>query len=962
MPTPTSTSIPAPMSMPTPSPTPSPSPRPSPRPNPMAISSLITVPTPTPMPSPSSTHTLAPPPIRSPVPTPTPAPARIPGPGPTWLPAPMLTPAPSSASSTSGFRFEFSPPPPSASYPFMPVSTFTPTSSSKLASTSTPSSTSSPASTSKPSSIPAPKPAHTLTPMPAPTSLPTSTPTSTPTLTITSAPTSTPTSTFMPVLTSNPAPIFMHIFTSTPTPTSTPAPTSMPTPISMPVPVPASPALPIRAPTPDPAPTPASHPRPSSPQYGFTNPTATATTASQPRPSNPQHGFKVAPTADPEPDTASPPTYISGPICAQCGQPAHAAHYANQHTANDNPHEIHAKPGQKPHVYVGQPTRLCDESNPLNANEYLPLPAGWLKLTHLGGAVYFFNPHTRVVTPADVREALVERRVAEEYTRLCAEVGDAKVARELRRDLVMVIELPGVDAGGGEKGKGKEKEVEVEAYYVCIDRMAVFKLKGDQVEYGSKERLWAHIERYPMHWLNFPVALEVEFLNALTFGASERFRDARNTPFPFSGETCERLMRIYQDSRLRHEEDAHTLTPLLIWEIARAMRIVEASRGRYGYGTPSNRLYRNLAAPPPAWWEGALLGAPLLGAHHMYKRRLQESRVKGEVYAPVFQRAVQGFLDEWADSNLLATVFAGASVAFLAVPNVTPLQQTASLASTIFAVTSIVTGLHHVWRHRPKTSADRAEAARYLNRAGAATHAAHDADLAVTAAFLAVPLAALLWSVLAFTVAIAAFCVQGPSAGSDSSSGGGGGGSGGLDLGGGPGGPGKIGTILLLALLGVLTLGALLVLAFFAHVWRAPRDEEIEDGFDLIAGMAYQHDHRAPVGWRDSTRDWVLHAPGALRRRLRKVKGAMERSVLLRLHRHRMRKARARTLVPEMAVPPPREDGAVAQAAGMAAAAAHAPLSGTRSAVPPRGTVAGAIQLANMTVAAPLRSHTLLKK
>lgn len=52
----------------------------------------------------------------------------------------------------------------------------------------------------------------------------------------------------------------------------------------------------------------------------------------------------------------------------------------------------------------------------------------------------------------------------------------------------------------------------------------------------------------------------------------------------------------------------------------------------------------------------------------MYQTRLPGTRVKGAVYLPDFRKLMQQSLDEWADSNLLVTVFVSANVAFLAVP------------------------------------------------------------------------------------------------------------------------------------------------------------------------------------------------------------------------------------------------------------------------------------------------------
>lgn len=50
------------------------------------------------------------------------------------------------------------------------------------------------------------------------------------------------------------------------------------------------------------------------------------------------------------------------------------------------------------------------------------------------------------------------------------------------------------------------------------------------------------------------------------------------------------------------------------------------------------------------------------------------------------------------------------NVSFLALADITSMQRTASLASAIFSLVSITSGLYHVWHHRIKTKADQVEA------------------------------------------------------------------------------------------------------------------------------------------------------------------------------------------------------------------------------------------------------------
>ncbi|KAH9042521.1 hypothetical protein EDB85DRAFT_1071674 [Lactarius pseudohatsudake] len=146
------------------------------------------------------------------------------------------------------------------------------------------------------------------------------------------------------------------------------------------------------------------------------------------------------------------------------------------------------------------------------------------------------------------------------------------------------------------------------------------------------------------------------------------------------------------------------------------MHKIETVRG-YHYGTKKARLYRDIAVERRTWrdrLEDVLLLCVLFNSHRMYKDRLESTRPKGYVYLPDFRELIRSLLVEWSDSNLLATVFVSTNVAFLALPNINALAQTALLISTLFSMLSIVMGVHHVWRHSRRVDADDEDASRYL--------------------------------------------------------------------------------------------------------------------------------------------------------------------------------------------------------------------------------------------------------
>ncbi|KAG1857436.1 hypothetical protein F4604DRAFT_1931390 [Suillus subluteus] len=129
--------------------------------------------------------------------------------------------------------------------------------------------------------------------------------------------------------------------------------------------------------------------------------------------------------------------------------------------------------------------------------------------------------------------------------------------------------------------------------------------------------------------------------------------------------------------------------------------------------TEAHLKYRNVAIPEFSLLE-IILTLPLFGAHSMYWTRLR-TRVKWAVHLPDFRTLMQQLLDEWADSNLLATIFVNANIVFLAVPGIDALQKTASLASSLFAMMSIAVEVHHVWRHCGKVDTLHQDAASIIS-------------------------------------------------------------------------------------------------------------------------------------------------------------------------------------------------------------------------------------------------------
>jgi len=268
-------------------------------------------------------------------------------------------------------------------------------------------------------------------------------------------------------------------------------------------------------------------------------------------------------------------------------------------------------------------------------------------------------------------------------------------------------------------------------YHVSYAYQRKIDFDGGKPDIKPIQDFWQHLEEYPMHHTELPKESELLFISALTWGASERVFDRKDTTFPFTDRQCQRLVQVYEALKDQTIAPKEQMVAPILWHIARVMVEVEKVRIRYKYGTTDARIYRDVAVPKPTLKLRILdtfLMLVLFGAHIMYRKRLQSTRVNGMVYVPDFQGLMQSLVVGWAGehsssirrkgschvslaySNLLATVFVSANVAFLAVPGIDGVQRTASLASSLFAMTSIVVGVHHVWRHRQKVSAESDEA------------------------------------------------------------------------------------------------------------------------------------------------------------------------------------------------------------------------------------------------------------
>jgi hypothetical protein len=170
------------------------------------------------------------------------------------------------------------------------------------------------------------------------------------------------------------------------------------------------------------------------------------------------------------------------------------------------------------------------------------------------------------------------------------------------------------------------------------------------------------------------------------------------------------------------------------------------------------------------------------------------------------------------------------------VQNISALPQTASLCSVLFSMLSMVIGVHHVWRHRRRADADDNEAVCGSSTLSSLRHIVtlrlfsqsqylhvsaqgQWGSLTLLSCFLALPLAALLWAILSFTIAVGALCFS-SAASAD------------VHM-----------RALFAGVLGVLLSLALLTLLVFWDAWRSPPTTEPEEDYARGVGT------RKREGW-----------------------------------------------------------------------------------------------------------------
>ncbi|KAH8092534.1 hypothetical protein BXZ70DRAFT_951300 [Cristinia sonorae] len=397
----------------------------------------------------------------------------------------------------------------------------------------------------------------------------------------------------------------------------------------------------------------------------------------------------------------------------------------------------------RPHL----PGFIAVDPPSLASNPVLALPEQWSAFVRPNGGLYYYNASQRLVTSQDMHDSRLRELVESHSRTLGGSISCNDINLPADWELCVEIDLDFDD-----------KEVIIHNY-ISHEEGRYFQLRDNEIIYAERSLYWNHVEKFCMHYHAVPHFAESDFLSELGYGATERTLDNKGTTYRFTGPQTQALIGTYRELK-ESQREGIPVVPSMAWLCSRTMKLVEETRTNSRYGTRDAAAARK-PSPEESTLQfqlvNILLGFMFSGTHNMYRRRLMKTKFNNVLYLPDFRELLQELIIEWGDSNLLSTVFVAANVSFLAIEDLTVVQRTFSLVSSLFAMISIAGGMHHIWHHRIRLDVEVEQATIYLNRGIAL---GRQGGMTALACFLALPIASLLWSFYAFTGALTAYCIQ----------------------------------------------------------------------------------------------------------------------------------------------------------------------------------------------------------
>ncbi|KIK94160.1 hypothetical protein PAXRUDRAFT_469427 [Paxillus rubicundulus Ve08.2h10] len=415
-----------------------------------------------------------------------------------------------------------------------------------------------------------------------------------------------------------------------------------------------------------------------------------------------------------------------------------------------------------------------------------PCPEPWLQMTHPEGALYFYHPHRRIFTDADIRMGDNRERI-ESYADALLQRVEARYPNIVTADAELALELFDHNIKEGKERSCKyyyvdhQKRVLFWAHNFApeVENMGNVKSVSDlsHVRYMIEAEYWTHCELFPNR-RPLPKTI-VDELKETTLHANTEMITSDISLSPYDKEDLSVIYSLLDNI----QADQEAFRPHSVWVTARLMRQfstsypvsevlislmrstakvkfvnwcgqptarLDADRSIYEQGTSQQRTSLLLRM-----FNWLLFGSPQ--AHLNSIRRIWVDEI---VVQPRWKNFIFILNDEWNRFTIFSTVVLAVDVSFLAVPGVNPntspsLATIAVYLSTICAVGSLLVSVI-LSGQMNNESHDSAEAVANLMTRMTNTMLKRDC-LAIVHSL---PFALLIWGMIFFSLALSYLIFQ----------------------------------------------------------------------------------------------------------------------------------------------------------------------------------------------------------
>ncbi|OCH90690.1 hypothetical protein OBBRIDRAFT_581861 [Obba rivulosa] len=379
------------------------------------------------------------------------------------------------------------------------------------------------------------------------------------------------------------------------------------------------------------------------------------------------------------------------------------------------------------------------------------LPDGWTMCVHPRGSVYFRQRKHILVTDEDIRDPDILEKVATHGVRATV------------LGLPSDVELHVHDTSAAPLILYIRHDQQIASYEA--EKLTDAAIRGATIPQLVRQRrlYWTYVHHHPVH-IPFPEVALIEARSAIRSYQLEYLHWGRRMVAPFSKVECGELLQMTDSFQ---EERTPTATSFVAWILRQiySFRIVDG----YGHMTHGQlgHFRRTLTQPPEIDMHlstgsrvflAFLTNVVFLGIPNTYLEHVQGASVfRGRLSSMQenWESFTKQLIQEYSDFILVSTVLLSATMGMLAVPNVEQTTKVFALISIFASLGSIAIGVFFTWRHQRHEQMPEANTFAYIHNAKN-----NALGLPGHAILLSLPPVLLVWSLIAFTIAVVAYTLE----------------------------------------------------------------------------------------------------------------------------------------------------------------------------------------------------------